>query len=261
VQAGAFGSDLGRLDLEIVNGRIESYQRQLIVLDHDVLTPDPTAEVWLNEQIAPYRKQMDEVVGNASSWLIRAQALAGQRSRKRDEESPVDSLFADLLREAFEADVAFLPGVGYGIAIPPGEISAAQLRQLIPHDGKVVTLSLSGLQVREVLEQSLDNIYSENPAINVGGMIQISGIRLRYIANAAKGARVVDLQKLDGTWNDLDRLKIVTNSMLSDGGHNQETFRNGIDRREHKSQYEHIKELIRSEASLQTPALGRISAR
>ena len=147
VQAGAFGSHLGRLNLEIVNGRIESYQRQLIVLDHDVLTPDPGAEVWLKEQIAPYRKQMDEVVGNASSWLIRAQALAGQRARKRDEESPVDSLFADLLREAFEADVAFLPGVGYGIAIPLGEISTAQLRQLIPHEGKLVTLSFSGLQV------------------------------------------------------------------------------------------------------------------
>ncbi len=261
VQAGAFGSDLGRLDLEIVNGRIESYKRKLIVLDHDVLTPDPAAEVWLKEQIAPYRKQMDEVVGNASSWLIRAQALAGQRARKRDEESPVDSLFADLLREAFEADVAFLPGVGYGIAIPPGEMSAAQLRQLIPHDGKVVTLSLSGLQVREVLEQSLDNIFSENPAINVGGMIQISGIRFRYVADAAKGARVVELQKLDGTWNDSDRLKIVTNSMLSNGGHNQETFRHGIDRKEHKSQYEHIKELIRSKAAVQTPALGRISAR
>lgn len=92
-------------------------------------------------------------------------------------------------------------------------------------------------------------------------MLQISGIRFRYVADAAEGARVVELQKLDGTWNDSDRLKIVTNSMLSDGGHNQETFRHGIERKEHKSQFEHIKELIRAEASVQTPALGRISAR
>ncbi|WP_164100608.1 5'-nucleotidase C-terminal domain-containing protein [Candidatus Laterigemmans baculatus] len=57
------------------------------------------------------------------------------------------------------------------IAIPPGPITAAQLRQLIPHDGKVVTMRLSGAQVREVLEQAVENVFTDNVDKKVGGMI------------------------------------------------------------------------------------------
>ena len=95
---------------------------------------------------------------------MRAQTLAGQEARKRYEESPIDSLFADILREETKADVALLPGVGYGVAIPPGPITAAQLRQLVPHEGKVVTMRLSGIQIIEVLEQAVENVFTDDPA-------------------------------------------------------------------------------------------------
>ena len=58
------------------------------------------------------------------------------------------------MRDETGADVALLPGVGYGVAIPAGPITAAQLRQLIPHDGTVFTMPLAGAQIREILEQS-----------------------------------------------------------------------------------------------------------
>ena len=93
VQAGAHGSDLGRLDLTIAKGKVTGHRRTLIALDHDKVPADPEAEKLLERLLQPHRKAMDEVVGKAGGWLVRAQTLAGQEARKRDEESPIDSLF------------------------------------------------------------------------------------------------------------------------------------------------------------------------
>jgi 5'-nucleotidase / UDP-sugar diphosphatase len=260
VQAGAFGSDLGRLDLEIQNGRILNFKRELIALDNKSIAHDSDARNWLEQQKAPHQSALAELVGKATDWLIRAQTLAGQQAGKRHEESPVDSLFADLLREAFDADAAFLPGVGYGVAIPPGAVTAAQLRQLVPHDGKIMTMSLTGAQVRKILEQALENLFSNDPAVNVGGMIQISGIRFRYAPDSAKGSRVTSLELDRGPWDESKRLRVVTNSMLAGGGHDQATFLEGYEIKEQGSQFQTLKDLTSKKRSIQTPPLGRISA-
>jgi 2',3'-cyclic-nucleotide 2'-phosphodiesterase (5'-nucleotidase family) len=104
VQAGAHGSDLGRLDLAVVNGNLTGHKRTLIPLTHDTVPADPVAEKFLARLLDPHRKAMDEVVGKAAGWLVRADTLGGQDTRKRDAESPVDSLFADVLRAATEAE-------------------------------------------------------------------------------------------------------------------------------------------------------------
>ena len=134
VQAGAHGSDLGRLELTVERGKVTAYGCTLTLLDHDKVEADVAAERLLKRLLEPHLKAMDEVVGKAAGWLFRAQTLAGQEARKRDEESPIDSLFADIFCEQTGADVALLPGVGYGVAIPPGAITAAQLRQMVPHE-------------------------------------------------------------------------------------------------------------------------------
>jgi len=152
VQAGAHGSDLGRLDLTIENGKLICHRRSLILLDHATIPADPDAEKLLDRLTQPHRRTLDELVGKAGGWLVRAQTLAGQEARKRHEESPIDSLFADILCAETKADIALLPGVGYGVAIPPGPVTAAQLRQMVPHEGNVVTMRLTGAQVVDVLE-------------------------------------------------------------------------------------------------------------
>jgi 2',3'-cyclic-nucleotide 2'-phosphodiesterase (5'-nucleotidase family) len=220
VQAGAHGSDLGRLDLTIEDGKVSGHRRTLIPLTHDTVPSDPAAEKFLASLLDPHRKTLDEVVGRAAGWLVRADTLAGQDARKREAESLVDSLFADILRAATEADVCLLPGVGYGVAIPPGPVTAAQLRQLAPHDGKVVTLKLPARKVLDVLEQAVENTFTDDPAVKVGGMIQVSGLRFTYDPNPPKGERVRRVQLTGGKWNPEAEYTVATNGMLAAGGHN-----------------------------------------
>lgn len=258
VQAGAHGSDLGRLDLNIKGGKIIGHRRTLVPLDHDKVPADADAERLVERLLAPHREALDEVIGKAAGWLVRAQTLAGQEARKRDEESPIDSLFADILLGETRADIALLPGVGYGVAIPPGPVTAAQLRQLVPHEGTVVTLRLSGAQVVEVLEQAVENTFTDDPATKVGGMIQVGGIRFRYDPALAKGHRVWHVERVGGEWEPAAEYTVVTNSMLAGGGHNYRTLTKGGKRTEHGSQYEAIRRWFERNSPVATPPAGRI---
>lgn len=258
VQAGAHGSDLGRLDLMIQDGKIISHKHTLTILDHAKISPDAATDRIVSELLQPHEVVINEQVGIAADWLVRAQTIAGQEARKRDEESPIDSLFADMVREALEADIAFLPGVGYGVAIPPGPITAAQLRQLVPHEGKLVTMRLSGAAVLAVLEQAVTNVFTDDPTLKVGGMIQISGIRFQYDPERAPGQRVLKVSPLEGKW-ELDYLyRIATNSMLANGGHHQKVFLQGQELQVHGSQFETIKQWITRHSPIKTPERGRI---
>ena len=258
VQAGAHGSDLGRLDLTVENGKITAHRRTLVPLDHDKVPSDAAAERFVEELLEPHRKALDEVIGKASGWLVRAQTLAGQEAHKRDQESPIDSLFADILREATKADIALLPGVGYGVAIPPGPVTAAQLRQMVPHEGKVVTMRLTGTQVIEVLEQAVENTFTDDPATKVGGMIQVGGITFRYDPALAKAHRVWHVERVGGHWDPSAEYTVVTNSMLAGGGHSDRTLTKGEKRTEHGSQYETIRQWFMKNSPVATPPTGRI---
>jgi 2',3'-cyclic-nucleotide 2'-phosphodiesterase (5'-nucleotidase family) len=185
--------------------------------------------------------------------------MAGQEARKRDEESPIDSLFADILRHETEADVALLPGVGYGVAIPPGPVTAAQLRQMAPHEGKVVTMRLSGAQVVEVLEQAVENTFTDDPAAKVGGMIQVGGIRFRYDPASAEGHRVWHVERAGGKWDPTAEYAVVTNSMLAGGGHNYRTLTKGEERAEHGSQYKTVLRWFGKNSPVAAPPRGRIA--
>lgn len=127
----------------------------------------------IDELVGPLRSKEGKPIGQAWDWLIRAQTLAGTEPRKRDQESPVDSLFADIIREVTGTDVALLPGVGYGVAIPPGPITVEALRNLIPHESRIFVMEMNGAQLLKVLEQSVENTYTDDPAKKVGGMIQV----------------------------------------------------------------------------------------
>jgi 5'-nucleotidase len=256
VQAGAHGSDLGRLDLTVENGKIVSHRRTLIPITNS--DSNKTIADVIKAQIAPYKAKLDEIVGKADGMIFRAQTIAGNETEKRDAESPADSLFADAIREEAKTEIAFLPGLGYGTAIQPGAITAAELRNLIPHDSAVFTMKLSGAQIGEILEQATENVFTEDSTGKVGGMIQISGLRFSYDPNSPRGNRVKEISVGD---QPLDRSRVYTvaaNALLAEGGHNQKTFLSGTEKREAGKQYEMVKKWIETKKGVSVPADKRI---
>jgi 5'-nucleotidase/UDP-sugar diphosphatase len=257
VQAGAHGSDLGRLDLEVKNGKIIRHAHSLITIDHAVPSDARVASI-VRQAASSSKTQSEERLGQAVSLIARAQTIAGQEAQKRDQESPADSLFADLIRERTRVDAVILPGVGYGTAIPAGTIQAGALRNLIPHESKTVTMTLTGAQIREILEQSLENTYTDDPKQKVGGLVQVSGIHFKYNTEGSNSHRLTEV-RIQGKRLDRKRdYRVATNSLLAGGGHNYKAFLQGKNIQEGQTQYELVKVAIQQREILHTPEPGRI---
>lgn len=62
IQSGFSGSFLGRLDLEVTTGRISSWHHELIELEESI-EPDGEVQAVVDEQLAPFREEMDEQAG------------------------------------------------------------------------------------------------------------------------------------------------------------------------------------------------------
>jgi 5'-nucleotidase / UDP-sugar diphosphatase len=256
VQAAAHGSDLGRLDLTIENGRIVSHRRTLIPITG--AESDRASAELLSRQRAPYEQKMSTPVGRALTLIARAQTIAGQEPERRDAESPADDLFADAIRETTKADIAFLPGLGYGVAIQPGEITAAGLRNLIPHDSAVWTMRLTGAQIRRMLEQAIENFTTKDMTKKVGGMIQVSGLRFSYDPAARPNQRVREVTVGGRAIAPRRRYTVAVNALLAEGGHNYRSFERGTDRREVGKQYEMVRDWIERRGEVSAPPTDRI---
>lgn len=257
VQAGAHGSDLGRLDLTIADSHIVSHSRTLIPISGE--QTDRAIADMIAQQRAPYEQKMAASIGRATTLIARAQTIAGQEPDKRDAESPADDLFADAIRETTGAQVAFLPGLGYGVALQPGKITAAQLRNLIPHDSAVWMMRLTGYQIRQVLEQSIENFTTKDTTKKVGGMIQVSGLKFSYDPEAQQHQRVQMVIVAGQALEPRRRYTVAVNSLLAGGGHNYKAFKRGTDRREKGKQYEMVKSWIERRGEVSAPPTDRIT--
>lgn len=133
------------------------------------------------------------------------------------------------------------------------------LRSLLPGDSTVVTMRLTGAQLRAMLEQSIENMFADDPYRRLGGIMQVSGIVFVYDPAKQTGSRIVELNAGDDAINPSREYSVATSSVLADGGHNCLAFRDGRDPRRHDEQFQIIADWIRENKVVRTPADTRIS--
>jgi 2',3'-cyclic-nucleotide 2'-phosphodiesterase (5'-nucleotidase family) len=119
-------------------------------------------------------------------------------------------------------------------------------------------MEMNGAQLLEILEQSLENIYTGDPAKKVGGMIQVSGLTFTYDPQSPIGARVGSVSVGTRPLDTQARYRVATNSLLAEGGHNYGTFRTISSQADLGSQFEMIKGWMREYSGITTPPAGRI---
>lgn len=77
-----------------------------------------------------------------------------------------------------------------------------ELKNLVPHDDKMVSMGLTGADIREVFEQPVPKVETAAPERKVGAMIQVSGLSFSYkrdkpvgtpCANIRVGLNALDL--------------------------------------------------------------------
>lgn len=216
VQALSDGAILGDTQLIIKNDRLVDVKTDHHYLWNDEWKPDAETQELVTRLRSPYKDQLEEKIATATTVI----------GRQYKSESPFDKLIGNLLREAYDAEVSLLPGVGYGISLN-NEIKSENIYKLIPHPSKIVTLSMTGEQLKKTLEQTAENLNPQNRLDLVGGLLQSSGIKYRMDLTKPVGQRVSNVSIGGSSLDNTKEYKIVTHKGMVNGIHNYGEIGNG----------------------------------
>ncbi|MGA1876162.1 MAG: bifunctional metallophosphatase/5'-nucleotidase [bacterium] len=240
----------GEVRVSVVNGRIEEVTGTAHILWGDQLEPYGRMAGLIRKLREPYRQRLEEVIATAIEWI----------DRQYKSESPFDKLVGGILREYAGAEVAFLPGLGYGISLHPGPVTREQLYTLLPHPANIVTLNLTGSQIMVILEQSAANQAPQNPLDGVGGLIQTHGMRWTADLRQPAGQRIGHVFIGDAPLEPDRRYRVVTHSGMLAGIHGYSAFAEGSHVGEDELQItDLVEERLRTMGRVYPPPLGDIT--
>ena len=182
---GAYGKFCGVLDLDLRNGRLRDYRFRLIPVFANLVKADPEMDALIAHYRAPFSRQLSSKLADNEMLLY----------RRGNFYSTTDELIMTAMREATDADIAFVPGLRSGTTLVPGEpITLECLLQQMLHSSAIQTSSLSGKDIRERLEGWLDEVFNLDPYLRSGrDMVRVAGLRYRCHPGKPKGSRISDI--------------------------------------------------------------------
>lgn len=202
LQSGSGARNLGELDLTFdkQSGKIVNYNNTIKHISSENSKKDPKIEAILEPMMADINAEMNKVVGNTSVILTRRGKLA---------ETIMGNLVTDSLRYVTGADVGFVNSGGIRAEIGKGPITYGEVYSVLPSDNNVVTMDLTGKQLKGVMEES---------AGRARGTIEVSGMKMDIDPRKPAGQRVFNIT-VNGEPLDLNKTyKVATNDFLSTGG-------------------------------------------
>jgi 5'-nucleotidase len=219
VTAKSWGKYLGDLNVEFnAQGIAKEWSGEPILLDSSVPEDEAVlAEVMVfNAEVDPLTHL---VVGQAGSELV------GDEDVCRHYECNLGDLITDAMlwdTKHSGIQIALFNGGGIRSGIRRGDITLANVLEVMPFGDTEATLGLTGADLRAVLEFGVSR--AENPQNeSTGRFLQVAGMRYTWDPSAEVGSRIVsvEIQNEDGTFSPLEdekQYKIVTSDYLR-GGH------------------------------------------
>lgn len=188
-EPGAFASFVGKMVLEVQNGTILKEDYELLEVDPLKYKKDSLVAAVIEEAIAPYEEEIEQVLGYTKTPLYRYFVV----------ENPMDNFITDASMWKNDVDIALSNGFRFSPPIVPNEtgvapITRGDLWKMLPVNEKVKIGKASGQQIKDWLEKELHNVFAENPQERFGGwVVRFSGMQLTFNALADKGERVKDI--------------------------------------------------------------------
>ncbi|TYO91597.1 thiosulfohydrolase SoxB [Oceanicella actignis] len=201
--SGSNGKFVARLDLDVRDGALRGWRHKLIPVFSDVIAPDPEVAALIEAERAPFKAQLEEVLGTTESLLYRRGNFNGSW----------DDLICNALIEEREADIALSPGFRWGPSLLPGEpITREDLfnATAMTYPAAYRT-EMTGEQLKAVLEDVADNLFNPDPYYQQGGdMVRVGGMGYAIDPNAPMGRRISSMTLLrDGSPIDPQRSYVV----------------------------------------------------
>lgn len=210
VEAGNDGY-LGRMDVTVQQGKATGFAWKLLPVDSTIVG-DPAVQALVDIARAPFLvaqpnltvpmpytsqallQPINTVVGHTNGALDRRHAL----------ENTFNDVYADALRRKTGTDLVLTPGFRFDSVIPQagttfedntvanGDITLEDVYRFFPVSYTLSTAQVSGLRLKQIVEQNLGAVYSHDAFRQGGGWFDgYSGLGLQLNLANPDGARVV----------------------------------------------------------------------
>ncbi|WP_077621594.1 bifunctional metallophosphatase/5'-nucleotidase [Sediminibacillus massiliensis] len=216
VQSYSSGTAFSDVDLMIdpKTKDIVSKEAKIVTTYHDQIEPDETVANMVDTYEADIQDLVDEVIANASEPITSIQDDSG--------ESALGNLVADSHRAAMVTDFAFMNPGGIRADLDEGPITWGELYTMLPFGNNLVEMTLTGEQIKAVLEQQWEGDSTH--------ILQISGLQYTWDDEAPVGNRVLEISDSEGNPIDLEQPYTVTvNNFLAEGGDGFTVLTDGAD--------------------------------
>jgi sulfur-oxidizing protein SoxB len=187
--SGSHGKFLGRIDLEVTNGKVTDYNSTLIPVFADAIEPDVEMRSKIDEVRAPYKEELGRVIAKTDGLLYRRGNFNGSW----------DDLICEGLIAERDSQFSLSPGFRWGTTLLPGsDITIEDLyTQTSMSYPAVYRLEFTGAQIHEILEDVCDNLFNPDPFFQQGGdMVRVGGMGYTCNPGGTMGSRISDMTDL-----------------------------------------------------------------
>jgi sulfur-oxidizing protein SoxB len=187
--AGSNGKFLGVLDLELAKGRVGGVRYRLLPVFSELLKPDAAMQALIEKIRQPYAAAYAEKIATSDRLLYRRGNFGGT----------VDQLICDALRGELDAEIALSPGFRWGLSVLPGQPVTMEdvLSETAMTYPETYVQSMTGSQIKDILEDVCDNLFNADPYYQQGGdMVRVGGFSYTCTPAENVGHRISEL-KLD----------------------------------------------------------------
>jgi 2',3'-cyclic-nucleotide 2'-phosphodiesterase (5'-nucleotidase family) len=212
VEPGAFGSFVGRLDLEVKDGKVTAQRYELMEVDPRKYKAKKEVSALISQLEAPFVADIERVVGYSKVPLYRYFVV----------ENTIDTLILDALEWKVGTEIVLSNGFRF---CPPRStpnadglipITEGFIYDMLPVDATVRTAKVTGADLLKWLEKELNNVFSKDASRRFGGwVVKFRGMEVAFNAFGEQGKRV---QKVTVGGSPLDPARAYTVSACERDG-------------------------------------------
>ncbi|MGB7843491.1 MAG: bifunctional metallophosphatase/5'-nucleotidase [Salinimicrobium sp.] len=183
IQCGCHGSFLGKLMLDLKEGKIQSHQYELITID-DKISENEEMKTLVDHVLKDHKDIFTTNVGKTKKLLHRYAGI----------NASLDELMHSGACFVTNTDICFSNGWRYGIPIEKGNITENDLYNMAPMNPPVSVIELTGEEIKDMLEENLAHTYNCDPMKQMGGYAKrIFGLHLNVRIENPDGERIQEL--------------------------------------------------------------------
>ncbi len=189
VATGSHGKFLSRLDIEVKNKKVAGIRYKLMPVFSDAIAPDAEMKALIDKIRAPYNSALSRELARTDSLLYRRGNFNGT----------FDDLICQAMLKQRDAEISLSPGFRWGGSLLPGDpitFEAVSNATAITYPA-CYRISMTGAQLKEVLEDVADNLFHPDPYFQGGGdMVRVGGVGYSIDVSKPAGNRISNLTQL-----------------------------------------------------------------